>query len=209
MSYYESRKHVEDLALFVNSLKHRYDRTIKDLINAYPYHLLYMVTISPKNPYTYYSLGFLNDQIGTILNSMQKHLFRTNNLTRPPLYLRPILILFQDIPGTKGDGKDARKILLQTENERYQNRHFHGILLIPKEKLNNWIASRYRSYLDLDFQILPFDPALGDPENPYGSKAVKVTNWIDESFGLAHVWHSSTRCMMTPEQLREHFNLSK
>ena len=158
------------------------------------------------NPDRNLTVEDLTDDLNRFYDYLQQKIFRKHDLKKPPQHLRPVLLVFYDIEGSKASGRYARYQIAESKYKRYRNLHCHGLLLVHRETLANFESLQLNSYyyyhLDIEKSQHEF------PENyiQYMTKLVEQNFLADLDFVHCRVWKSNIRETCNHHNLIETIN---
>lgn len=188
---------------FSKKLHHEYTTATSSFLDNFSQHHKYMITITHTQPSRCIRPSELLVDISDFYQSIQDIIFTQRHKGQIPERLRPALVFFLDIDGSRGNGRAAFFELEEAKNRAIRGLHAHGILLLNPDTYKQFVPElniRCGAYI-VHFQ--PFDAQKFSANPGYISKMIAAAKLTNIDFCQGYLYHSKTRESITPEELEE------
>lgn len=187
---------------FSCDLRNQYDQSMKILLDHFGHYIIYVITITNRNPSRFVSVKSLLNDISSIYDDIQRRVFATTtNRGRIPECYRPILTFCLDVPGSKGSGYWGRQRLLDSKIGGIENLHAHGFLLLNPYTKNKFEPDENMRFENYDIHFKPLNQDQLNEGITYASKAIESSHLIEIDLSQYYLFFSKTREAVTPEEL--------
>lgn len=179
---------------FSGKIRKEYNSRLQSIIDKHKNHYhIYFFNMTLANPDHHLSINYFTEDINSFYNHLQQRIFKKRDLKKPPQHLRPILLLFYDLEGSKGNGSYSRYQMGESTNGQFRNLHAHGLLFIHPDTQKNFESINLTAYSHYQVHVQKFDFTRTVSNIRYLTKLVEQNHLQDLDFVGCYVCKSATR----------------
>ena len=186
---------------FSEELHKEYSAATLALVERFNRYHKYMITVTHIQPGRSISPNELFVEMSDIYQLIQDNIFPQRHKGQIPEHLRPLLLFFLDINGSKGSGSTALSELKEADGKAIKDLHAHGILFLNPDTYKQFepeLNMRFGPYI-IHFQ--PFEEQKFSTSPGYISKMIAAAKLTYIDFCQGYLYHSKIRKSITPKEL--------